>query len=641
MELGEIVKHCQSVLEELDKISNKFKELDPIARSFDGKPRKIWKRFKWDQKDITELRSRISSNILLLNMFLGRVSSQAVFTVRDGVERLHDRQETQERRQETRERQQEHDAILDWLTPFDYFAQHHDVVIRRQVGTGQWLLDSAEFQAWVGTDKLTLFCPGIPGAGKTILTSIVVDELTTRFSNDPTTGIAYIYCDFRRQDEQKIDNLLASLLKQLAESQPSLPGSVKDLYNRHKTKRTQPSLDEISKSLQAVTELYSRVFLVIDAIDECQLSNRCRLQFLSNIFNLQAKTKAKLFATSRPILDIEKEFKGCLSLQILASDEDVKRYLNGNMSQLLTFVSSNPKLQEEITTEIVKAVKGMFLLAYFYLLSLKDKTTPKAIKAVLKQFQKQLQGSSEDKLELLSSVYEQAMERINGQQAGLQLLAKKVLSWITCAKRPLTTAELLHALGVEVGESNLDEDNVPWIEDIVSVCAGLVTVDKESSIVRLAHYTTQEYLQQTQKRWFPDAETNITEICITYLSFDVFGSGFCQNDEEFEERSKSNCFYNYASHNWGHHARKAFVLIPEVFYFLERKAQVEASSQVLLARDGWEGYSQNFPKKMTGLHLAAYFGIVLVIERLLEKGADAAAADGYRRTPLHWASRKG
>jgi peptidoglycan hydrolase CwlO-like protein len=73
-ELGEIVKHCQSVLEELNKISNKFKELDPVAKGLDGKPRRVWKRFKWDQKDITELRSRISSNILLLNTFLGRAS---------------------------------------------------------------------------------------------------------------------------------------------------------------------------------------------------------------------------------------------------------------------------------------------------------------------------------------------------------------------------------------------------------------------------------------------------------------------------------------------------------------------------------------------------------------------------------------
>jgi peptidoglycan hydrolase CwlO-like protein len=74
LELGDLVKHCQSVLEELDKTLNKFKELDPVGQSSDGKPRRVWKRFKWDQKDIDEFRSRISSNVLLLNTFLGRVS---------------------------------------------------------------------------------------------------------------------------------------------------------------------------------------------------------------------------------------------------------------------------------------------------------------------------------------------------------------------------------------------------------------------------------------------------------------------------------------------------------------------------------------------------------------------------------------
>jgi hypothetical protein len=61
---------------------------------------------------------------------------------------------------------------------------------------------------------------------------------------------------------------------------------------------------------------------------------------------------------------------------------------------------------------------------------------------------------------------------------------------------------------VEAGESELDEDNLPQIEDMVSVCAGLVTVDEESGIIRLVHYTTQEYFQRTQKIWFPDAENN-------------------------------------------------------------------------------------------------------------------------------------
>jgi hypothetical protein len=119
------------------------------------------------------------------------------------------------------------------------------------------------------------------------------------------------------------------------------------------------------------------------------------------------------------------------------------------------------------------------------------------------------------------------MERIGRQVKDQEELAKQVLSWITCARRPLTTSELQHALAVEVGEFALDEENLPQIEDIVSVCAGFVAVDKESNIIRLVQYTTQEYFKRTQKDWFPDAETNITRICVTYLSFSIFESGFC------------------------------------------------------------------------------------------------------------------
>ena len=61
---------------------------------------------------------------------------------------------------------------------------------------------------------------------------------------------------------------------------------------------------------------------------------------------------------------------------------------------------------------------------------------------------------------MLSQAYDQAMERIDGQKAGFQLLAKKVLSWITCAKRLLTTSELQNAMTVEIDELELDKDNV-------------------------------------------------------------------------------------------------------------------------------------------------------------------------------------
>lgn len=255
--------------------------------------------------------------------------------------------------------------VLDWLTLVNYGSQQSDFINRRQPGTGQWLLESEEFQTWLNSDQQTLFCPGIPGAGKTILTSIIVEELTSRFSTDPGVGIAYIYCNFRRQDEQKIDNLLTSLLKQLAESQPSLPVAVKELYNRHTMKRTRPSLDEISKSLQAVTTLYSRVFLIVDALDEYQVSNSCRQRFLLEIFSLQANHGVNLFTTSRFIPEITTKFQGNILLEIRASKEDIGRYLEAHMKHLSPFDDWSRQLQDEIKVAIADAVDGMYVARYY------------------------------------------------------------------------------------------------------------------------------------------------------------------------------------------------------------------------------------------------------------------------------------
>jgi Cdc6-like AAA superfamily ATPase len=308
--------------------------------------KRVWKRLNWEPEDIKQLRSRISTNIGLLNTFTSQLT-------RDNVVILVQNQEDQGRQ-----------TILDWITPIDYALQQSDFISRRQAETGQWLLDSAEFKAWVETDKQTLFCPGIPGAGKTILTSIVVEELSTRFNNNSNIGIAYLYCNYQRQHEQKPEDLFASLLKQFVQEQPSIPNSVRTLYDRHKNKRTRPSLDEISGILQSVAAVYSRVFIIVDALDECQVSGGCQQRFLSGLFNLQTKCGVNLFATSRPILSIEKEFEGNLNLEIRASEEDVRRYLDGHMFQLPGFVVRSLELQEEIKTHIVKAVDGMYEVCF-------------------------------------------------------------------------------------------------------------------------------------------------------------------------------------------------------------------------------------------------------------------------------------
>ena len=250
---------------------------------------------------------------------------------------------------------QEYVTILKWLTPMDYAPQQYDCINRRQPGTGQWLLDSAEFKTWVETDKQALLCLGIPGAGKTILTAFVVGILRGRFQDDLSVGIAYLYCNFRRQDEQKAEDSLASLLKQLSEHRSPLPETVKQLYDAHKETRTRPSFEEISRSVYAVAAMYSRVFIIIDALDEAPSGYRTK--FLGEIFNLETKSRANIFATSRFIPEVIARFSGRITFEIRAHDEDVRRYLDSRISQ------SEQKLlhtyREEIKTEITKAVDGM------------------------------------------------------------------------------------------------------------------------------------------------------------------------------------------------------------------------------------------------------------------------------------------
>jgi ankyrin repeat protein len=244
----------------------------------------------------------------------------------------------------------------------------------------------------------------------------------------------------------------------------------------------------------------------------------------------------------------------------------------------------------------------------------------------------------------LDRTYDQAMERIADQGHEAETLAKQILTWIIHSKRPLSTLELRHALAVEKSSTALDTDFLPSPKLMLSLCAGLVTFDETSSVIRLVHYTTQEYFERTQKRWFPEAEFDITMSCVTYLLFDSFKSGLCPTDAEFEQRLQSNPLYEYAAHNWGNHARKASTSYEGVTEFLESKVHVEASSQAMMAMKRYSShtnYSQEVPSNTTGLHLAACFGLKEAVSALLELNHDPNLKDTYSRTPLWWASREG
>lgn len=267
---------------------------------------------------------------------------------------MHERQDDQEYREERQ-------TILDWLTPVNYALVQQDFLTRRQEGTGQWLLDSAEFHAWLEAeaDKQILFCPGIPGAGKTMLSSIVVDYLNTKFENDSSVGVAYLYCNYKRGHEQKFDDLLLNLLKQLAQRRRVIPSGLRALYDKYQGRSDRPSSDDVLEALKSVISGFSKVFFIIDALDECQVKDECQTKFIAKLLDLQSNHGASIFATSRFIPEITTAFRSVPSLEIRASPEDVRRYLDGHMTRLPKCVAKSLELQEKIKSTIIKTVDGM------------------------------------------------------------------------------------------------------------------------------------------------------------------------------------------------------------------------------------------------------------------------------------------
>jgi hypothetical protein len=166
--------------------------------------------------------------------------------------------------------------------------------------------------------------------------------------------------------------------------------------------------------------------------------------------------------------------------------------------------------------------------------------------------------------------------------------------------------------------------------------------DNESDIIRLVHYTTQEYFERTQMSWPPHAQTDIAMTCITYLSFDVFAVGFCPTDEGFDAWLQLNALYDYAARNWGYHARVASTEVEQLIIEpFKSDAKVSECSQAMMAFKSYRGYSRRVPRQTTRVHLAAYFGLEKVVKLLLADSVDLDSKNTQGQTPLLWAADKG
>ncbi|CAI7667154.1 unnamed protein product [Penicillium palitans] len=320
------------------------------------------------------------------------------------------------------------------------------------------------------------------------------------------------------------------------------------------------------------------------------------------------------------------------SVPASANDGDVEAYLDSRMCDLDTEILDDG-IRQNIKSDMLKAIDGMFLLAKLHMDTLATQTTKGDVKRALRELGKGEKG--------LYKTYEQAVERINGQPDGSRKLAWRILGWIVHSKWPLFTEELQHALAVRQCTSDLDNDFCPSPRILQSVCAGLVTIDKERNVVRLDHYTIQEFFWEKKNDLLPNAISGVTEDCGRYLLFDVFESGADLTQRVFNEGLRRYNLYLYAARNWGRHAREASILCEDSMRFLQCQGKVERVTQVMQASAEWRFEDTEYPpRNWTGIHLAAYFGVMNAI-RFLLGSEDPDSKDSEGRTPLSWASSNG
>jgi hypothetical protein len=188
--------------------------------------------------------------------------------------------------------------------------------------------------------------------------SVITEFLRAQFTTG-NIGVACVYLNHKEADSQSCENILASLWRQLIFRKPLHSGSpAHTLYDMHYEKRTSPTLEEMHTLLRSAVAEYSKVYFIIDALDEYPEIQRYSLLKRLTTFGAEVN----LLLTSRPHIKPDIFFPNTPSLEVQAAEEDICRYVDAqiqNSPRLSNHVQSCPELHQEIETKIISHMDGM------------------------------------------------------------------------------------------------------------------------------------------------------------------------------------------------------------------------------------------------------------------------------------------
>ena len=249
----------------------------------------------------------------------------------------------------------EHSKRTYLLSSSNFWGKQTDLLERAQPGTGRWILEDERFTAWLDGETRSLWCHGHAGAGKTILSSIIIDHLCSTIKSKDC-AIAWLYIDYRDHDLHTIDILLANLLVQLFEQHGQISKSMTQSLGSSVIQRgARPAPAEYKAWLQEDVQRFNRVFVVIDALDEMCTQHIAKLL----IAELQIlEPTIHLLVTSRPDLGSPFSQENSHEIEILPREHDVILFTESRLkasNDLWNQISEDSFLRQSIIENLTKA----------------------------------------------------------------------------------------------------------------------------------------------------------------------------------------------------------------------------------------------------------------------------------------------
>ena len=354
-------------------------------------------------------------------------------------------------------------------------------------GTSDWLIDTPDFQRWLGTDEdgpSILHITGHAGAGKSVTAAFLARHL-----EDCGRLAQFFFFRFDSQQTGKsIRHCLLSLAYQLALVCPEYGRRLKamledrrSLANADARRLWQKVFFGIFAKLEQPME---PIYWIIDALDESD-SVQAFLSLLPSLktgrypvriaFFTRQHTTGHSFERLKATLQDERFF----SIEMSTPRSGLESYIQ----EELQFVSwpSDQEFMDHITSSLLDKCRGNFLWLRLVLKELTDC-----------DYQHEALAALEETPPELAAVYHRIqLQLVKDMRPDSRELAVRVLSWIACSDRQLTLEELAEGLKTQGYTAQMLHPQ----QTISRLCGDLVTIDKNRT-VSMVHHTAKEFITQ-------------------------------------------------------------------------------------------------------------------------------------------------